>query len=285
MSAAPFVWPLLPLLAWLTAVGIAALIVWRAVRGPRRAFREPVCGKCRYPVKGLAQLTCPECGSDLRHAGILVPASQFRRAWLVAGLIAWAAVVVLIGGPAGAVGAEALQHTTYTAVHTYTPKSGACTQAELTLSGRGAWSNGPAASLVRIAVQGSEGRPRLDWEPGRAPLSAEAILDLMTVAGADPRSPAVRAEAEELHRLALAGAETCRSAPLLTPATLVQAGVSAHTRSGPREWYAPVAIGALVAAWVAGALLIVRLRRRRMRAIGILAPAAPPAPPRPTGSP
>jgi hypothetical protein len=37
----------------------------------RRA--EPVCGRCGYCVRGISQLTCPECGSDLREVGILAP--------------------------------------------------------------------------------------------------------------------------------------------------------------------------------------------------------------------
>jgi hypothetical protein len=33
----------------------------------------PTCGKCGYGVRGIPSLICPECGSDLREAGILVP--------------------------------------------------------------------------------------------------------------------------------------------------------------------------------------------------------------------
>lgn len=40
--------------------------------------RESVCGKCGYIVKGLATLTCPECGSDLRDVGIVSPDRSTR---------------------------------------------------------------------------------------------------------------------------------------------------------------------------------------------------------------
>lgn len=29
------------------------------------------CGKCGYPVRGLSELTCPECGADLTEVGII----------------------------------------------------------------------------------------------------------------------------------------------------------------------------------------------------------------------
>jgi hypothetical protein len=34
---------------------------------------EPVCAHCGYCVRGISQLTCPECGRDLREVGILAP--------------------------------------------------------------------------------------------------------------------------------------------------------------------------------------------------------------------
>ena len=41
---------------------------------PRTQNRsEPVCGHCGYCVRGISQLICPECGSDLREVGIVAP--------------------------------------------------------------------------------------------------------------------------------------------------------------------------------------------------------------------
>ena len=39
-----------------------------------RRITEPVCGNCGYPSRGLGSLDCPECGADLREAGIITPA-------------------------------------------------------------------------------------------------------------------------------------------------------------------------------------------------------------------
>jgi hypothetical protein len=37
------------------------------------------CGRCGYAVRGLQQLACPECGADLREAGIARGGSSGRR--------------------------------------------------------------------------------------------------------------------------------------------------------------------------------------------------------------
>lgn len=42
-------------------------------RPPRRRASEPVCGACGYPVRGLPNFACPECGGDLREVGITGP--------------------------------------------------------------------------------------------------------------------------------------------------------------------------------------------------------------------
>lgn len=45
------------------------LMLW--VRGSKgSSHSEMACGGCGYAVRGLTQLTCPECGVDLRNAGI-----------------------------------------------------------------------------------------------------------------------------------------------------------------------------------------------------------------------
>jgi hypothetical protein len=51
------------------ALGVVLLFVflWRRRSRPR----EPACGVCGYAVHGLPTFECPECGSDLRKAGIV----------------------------------------------------------------------------------------------------------------------------------------------------------------------------------------------------------------------
>lgn len=38
-----------------------------------RTVTHPACGHCGYDVRGLPTFICPECGKDLREAGILTP--------------------------------------------------------------------------------------------------------------------------------------------------------------------------------------------------------------------
>jgi len=42
----------------------------------RAASNGPVCGKCGYCVRGLPTFICPECGSDVRDVGIIVPGTK-----------------------------------------------------------------------------------------------------------------------------------------------------------------------------------------------------------------
>ncbi len=71
------------LLALLVGIAVGAVIsyvvflAWR--RGRYRKIREPVCGRCGYIVRGVAELKCPECGEDLREVGIIAPGRRKRR--------------------------------------------------------------------------------------------------------------------------------------------------------------------------------------------------------------
>lgn len=79
----------------LIAVGaVTVLVGTRAII--RRAVTEQCCGKCRYPVRGLPTPACPECGSDLREVGILIPERASER---IVGLrqFAMLALVILAG--------------------------------------------------------------------------------------------------------------------------------------------------------------------------------------------
>lgn len=59
------------------AIGVSAG-VWGIVISYGKRAREPECGNCEYPVRDLEGFHCPECGADLRVAGI-VGAGMFRR--------------------------------------------------------------------------------------------------------------------------------------------------------------------------------------------------------------
>lgn len=55
-----------------------ALFVHRYIqRGTRPG--EPVCPKCRYIIKGITSITCPECGTDLSNGlAVYIPPPRFR---------------------------------------------------------------------------------------------------------------------------------------------------------------------------------------------------------------
>jgi hypothetical protein len=74
----------------------AGVIAWRWLRGRKHRITEPECGKCGYCVRGVAELTCPECGSDLREVGILAPGDQRPRS-RAKKLLIWTLIAPLPG--------------------------------------------------------------------------------------------------------------------------------------------------------------------------------------------
>ncbi|HTW93379.1 MAG TPA: hypothetical protein VMD30_01210 [Tepidisphaeraceae bacterium] len=76
-----------PFLAGLIGAVTAGLLV-RRKRGEQQANPEPACGHCGYCVRGIASLTCPECGSDLREVGIVTP-KQRRNIPVLSRLVIW----------------------------------------------------------------------------------------------------------------------------------------------------------------------------------------------------
>ena len=72
---------LLILLLFWSVSGSAAIGVWMwACRANRRRAKHylPVCANCGYPARGVSQLCCPECGADLREAGIVSARRPFN---------------------------------------------------------------------------------------------------------------------------------------------------------------------------------------------------------------
>ena len=64
----------------------------------RRGAGPPACGVCHYAVEGLTSFDCPECGVDLRKAGITTqrPVKRAFTISLAAGL-SLAFLVILVG--------------------------------------------------------------------------------------------------------------------------------------------------------------------------------------------
>lgn len=60
---------LIGFLLLLIACLIVGITLW-TTGGRSKGSGEMSCGACGYPVRGLEALNCPECGADLRMAGI-----------------------------------------------------------------------------------------------------------------------------------------------------------------------------------------------------------------------
>jgi preprotein translocase subunit SecG len=62
---------------------------------------EMSCGACGYPVRGLSQLNCPECGADLRKVGINKGAGAGKKATgmilTIGSLAAFVLCLLLVG--------------------------------------------------------------------------------------------------------------------------------------------------------------------------------------------
>jgi hypothetical protein len=87
----------------LIQLGIVALIlalcvrvVWRATAIPPELLRGPRCGSCAYELGGVRD-RCPECGADLREAGINTPLDLVhKRGSTASAALAWLLVALLL---------------------------------------------------------------------------------------------------------------------------------------------------------------------------------------------
>jgi hypothetical protein len=82
----------------LAVVFIVGFLVARVLRR-RKAVTQPACGNCGYFVRGIATFICPECGQDLREAGIVTP-STHAKGWSTDPLLRAALWTLLLPIPA-----------------------------------------------------------------------------------------------------------------------------------------------------------------------------------------
>lgn len=72
----------------LSLVPLASITVWLLWRwSVREQMRLPRCGSCGYDVRHIIALSCPECGLDLRQAGIVAPGQAPRLSAMWAALM------------------------------------------------------------------------------------------------------------------------------------------------------------------------------------------------------
>lgn len=94
MSIAILPWIFLVLVLFMLVMPVLAFL-----RRRRRPLVErPSCGSCKYPVEGLPTFICPECGSDLRHVGIVTPQTMQREMPRAMIGVLWTIALLVMGG-------------------------------------------------------------------------------------------------------------------------------------------------------------------------------------------
>jgi hypothetical protein len=205
---------LLLLLVLLLGIGLVMLI--RSTRRGRTQLTGPVCGSCGYRVVGLANMTCPECGSDLRRVGILTASTPSNTARAVFGSIVFTLVVCFVGLCVSAAIAAVLpvEHSDSEQVQLKTPDSGAY-QGVILSSAGASFIGKPSGLPVRIDLTSNLGggsaatswllaRPDGGYEYVAAGLprvvrpdgfGSAAVLEWMKAAGIDVNARSVAREA------------------------------------------------------------------------------------------
>lgn len=185
---------------------LAVALLWHVVRVllPPRLPRvgEGACARCRYPVRGLGDWKCPECGTDLRVGGILTPELRHRsRAHLAGGVVAWALLMIVAG-------MFTAQLTVPRMIERVATQS-SISQRVVDLGSRsGAYRSFQILETTSVTAEGW-GSPKLSMRVegvgeltiGERGLTGEQLLDWMEEHGVDTGRQIVRAEAAEAARI------------------------------------------------------------------------------------
>ncbi len=268
----PSIMPCFTILLIVFAAVFVGVMIGRRIHG--RRVSVPSCGKCGYQVEGLEALRCPECGSDLRIAGINTPSAP-RRIGPVAAVIIW---TILLPAPAlsitNFISRVVPRHHYLTKDITFgMPLSQGYQGVRISASGEQA--NGQWQSEnITLALQLTDGSvsPKLvvnlpDWTytiDGSDGLSESnvddavdhrSVLNWMVAQGLDPNDIAIENEArtivQQLQALAAGNSSASRSG-------FSSVSMGSSTRSMMPGWYAPVVLTAWLIVWGGGMLLVAR---------------------------
>ncbi|MHC5024491.1 MAG: hypothetical protein ACYTGG_11385 [Planctomycetota bacterium] len=259
---------------------VTAMIVLAVMR--RRGVAQPACGQCGYAVAGLQQLRCPECGADLREAGINTPAAK----WTV-GPVIWCLLWTLaLPFPAvlaslityGIIPKQYLSTMTVTLV----PKrAGTQTSSapyrSITFDLEGEGTRGSyAEATIRLARIDGTSSDALTVElpdltmtgSGQAPsgaISPAIVRDWMMAEADGPDVPALEAEAAAMirHLQSVAAGGAISSTGEFTGVT-----VSSRSQQVGVRRFVTTAAGIIVIVWAAGLVLIILRSRRAAGATG-----------------
>jgi hypothetical protein len=262
---------------------VAALVRYRD------RVRHPCCGACRYPVEGLTSFTCPECGADLRSAGILVPGVRPKHRIHFAEIIAAWATICLFGGVFG-VGFSANTswggEISFTRNETLTPASASLSPLTAVWSGRTSSATSitlaPADHLAlsslspvspggaiarldvnyidqtwRIAPAGSLAGTKI---PGTLPLSEGDLAAWLAASG----NPVTAAAPGEVAAIA-AYINSAGTTP--TPTAFQSATGMTSSTLTPKSWVIVTSAVAWPAIFALGCLFIVKAHARKRPAV------------------
>ncbi len=217
--------------SWLLCLGVAVVLVavlaLLVVRRGKAGVTRPSCGKCGYAVAGLPTFTCPECGSDLREVGIVMPrtgGSWGRVGWAVVWSVLWLVVLPIPGFMLAARPIVASAPTVATVTTTVTlsnPASEAYTSVELVgtstqTSGAGRSGARGAVQDVQLGLAAPHGQaPALAVDPAALtsrwvtpkgevhedPFGPDVLAEWMASVGVDPNDGRVQQEIAYLDKL------------------------------------------------------------------------------------
>lgn len=268
----------------LAVTAVATVIRWRD------RVRVPSCGACRYPVEGLTTFRCPECGVDLREAGILAPGMRPKHRIFVAEMFAAWAVVAVFGMfiTSGILGSSSIgQRMSFSRNVTLAAKSKEIPMISVGLSGTASVdvsaSAAPAHRLVIQAAQTTVSSPMLldvdlvgrTWERrpaagsvagippvrGVLPVTEGDVAAWMVSAGVvNEESAAPMAEAKDLAAFINAGGDLGNSQSI----NAVGGGGIGVTYA-PASWVFAVSAGGWIAIFAVGCVLIAKANSTRKR--------------------
>lgn len=266
-------------------VASVAYVLWPQVALWRDRVKEPCCARCRYAVRGITALICPECGADLRVEGILTQAMSLRRKRTpIATLVIWTGLWALLGWaltfPLGALPGRITSTKTTTLTPASAADAGLSLRFELESTG---WTEPPTHRRFSLGLMWT-GRPEASgtasftW-PDRAATESTGSAESILKPGAPASREALRAWLASKPVAAGAGQALADEADAILAelagqpydAAMGLANLAAWSPGGMNNavsvstpwWVQPAAGAAWLALWPVGALLALWLFHRR----------------------
>jgi hypothetical protein len=255
------------------------MLITIKVIGRRFRVEGAACSRCRYPVKGLDVLRCPECGADLRRVGILTPWMAPRAHWVI-----WAALWTLVFPPLGLAVAQTLVDRlgkTYAYEITLdvspnreavfhdvrielngigVPRKPVYESGTLSLVGSGVPDRVISLDLPGLGY--SIEQPDGSYRPGEAPIDAEVLAAWFGEMEGTTPAEQLPTEAQELLTIITTLVDTGTA---VTGGSFLGASMSQSTEQVISPWLRLVTMGPIGLVWAAGLALIVSRGRRAQR--------------------